>query len=108
MKKKFLDAFHGLLFSLRHRSVMIQFLLGLCIVTAGLLLKFTPEEWLAVIILIGLVISAEIFNTCIEMICDKICPDYDETIGKIKDLSAAGVLVCALSAFIAALVIVLF
>ena len=34
--------------------------------------------------------------------------DYDETIGKIKDLSASGVLVCALFALLVAYFVVLF
>ncbi|MBE6107048.1 MAG: diacylglycerol kinase family protein [Erysipelotrichaceae bacterium] len=106
--KKFKDAFCGLKFSWTHRSIVIQFLLAGCIFAAGLLLKFTPGEWLAVTAMCALVIASEIFNTCIEMICDKICPDYDETIGKIKDLSAAGVLVCALFALLSALIIVMF
>ena len=106
--KKFKDAFNGLKVGLKHRSIVIQFVMAICIFTAGWILKFTQAEWLAVIGMCALVISAEIFNTCIEMICDKICPDYDETIGKIKDLSAAGVLVCALFALLSALWIVVF
>lgn len=106
--KKFQDAFHGLRFSWTHRSIVIQFVLAGCIFAAGLMLQFTQGEWLAVIAMCALVIAAEIFNTCIEMICDKICPDMDETIGKIKDLAAAGVLVCALFALLSALIIVLF
>lgn len=106
--KKFRDAFSGLKFGLSHKSIAIQCVLALCITIAGILLQFSAGEWLSVIILCGMVISAEIFNTCIEMICDKICPEYDETIGKIKDLSAGGVLVCAMAALIAAIVIVLF
>ncbi len=106
--KKFKDAFNGLKFSLSHRSIQIQAALAVCIFVFGAVLKFTPIEWLAVTAMCALVISAEIFNTCIEMICDKICPDYDETIGKIKDMAAAGVLVCALFALLTALIIVVF
>ncbi len=106
--KKFLDAFHGLKFSFTHRSIVIQFLFAGCIFAAGFVLQFTQGEWLAVSAMCALVIASEIFNTCIEMICDKICPDYDETIGKIKDLAAAGVLVCALFALLSALIIILY
>ncbi|RTZ50429.1 diacylglycerol kinase family protein [Chryseobacterium arthrosphaerae] len=34
------------------------------------------------------VLSAEIFNTAIERICDLIQPDFDPRIGFIKDISA--------------------
>ena len=106
--KKFKDAFHGLRVGLKHRSIVVQLMLALCIFTAGVILRFTQAEWLAVIGMCALVISAEIFNTCIEMLCDKICPEQNETIGKIKDLAAAGVLVCALFALLVALVIVIY
>ena len=106
--KKFRDAFNGLKIGLGHKSIVIQFVMAICIFTAGILLRFSATEWIAITIMCALVISAEIFNTCIEMICDKISPDYDETIGKIKDLAAAGVLVCALFALLVAYFVVLF
>ena len=106
--KKFKDAFNGLRVGLQHKSIVIQFVLALCIFTAGLILNFTAFEWIGVFVMCAMVISAEIFNTCIEMLCDKICPEQNETIGKIKDLAAAGVLVCALFALLVALVIVIY
>ncbi len=37
----------------------------------------------------GVMLSAEIFNTAIEAICDFMKTDYDEKIGIIKDVAAA-------------------
>ncbi|WP_312078661.1 diacylglycerol kinase family protein [Chryseobacterium sp.] len=42
------------------------------------------------------VLSAEIFNTAIEKICDFIHPQFDKRIGFIKDISAAAVIVMAI------------
>lgn len=39
------------------------------------------------------VLSAEIFNTAIEKVCDIIQPDFDKRIGFIKDIAAGAVLV---------------
>jgi diacylglycerol kinase (ATP) len=51
------------------------------------------------------VLSAEIFNTAIEKICDFIHPEFDEKIGIIKDIAAGAVLILAISSlFIGVLV----
>lgn len=42
------------------------------------------------------VLSAEIFNTAIEKICDFIQPEYDKRIGFIKDISAGAVILMAI------------
>ncbi|WP_262696693.1 diacylglycerol kinase family protein [Chryseobacterium sp. G0201] len=42
------------------------------------------------------VLSAEIFNTAIEKICDFIQPEYDKRIGFIKDVSAGAVILMAI------------
>ena len=55
----------------------------------------------------GLVLSAELFNTAIELLCDRISTRYEQLLGKIKDVAAAGVLVCALTAAAAGLFIFL-
>jgi diacylglycerol kinase (ATP) len=43
------------------------------------------------------VLSAEIFNTAIEKICDIIQPDFDERIGFIKDIAAGAVVLIAIA-----------
>ena len=42
------------------------------------------------------VLSAELFNTAIELICDFMEPNINPKIKLIKDLSAAGVLIVAI------------
>jgi len=44
------------------------------------------------------VLSAEIFNTAIEKICDIIQPNFDKRIGFIKDIAAGAVFFAALTA----------
>lgn len=55
----------------------------------------------------GIVLSAELFNTALELLCDRVDPRYDILLGKIKDLAAAAVLVSALMAAAAGLAIFL-
>ena len=48
-----------------------------------------PLDASIIVLSTGIMISAEIFNTAIEAICDFMKTDYDEKIGIIKDVSAA-------------------
>lgn len=45
------------------------------------------------------VLSAEIFNTAIEKICDIIHPEFDKRIGFIKDIAAGAVILMAILSF---------
>jgi diacylglycerol kinase (ATP) len=47
-------------------------------------------------------------NTAIEDLCDKIQPDQDPAIGKIKDMSSGSVLVASLGALLVGVVVVLY
>jgi len=62
-------------------------------------------EWLAIIFVIGLVWITEVFNTCVEKIMDFISKEKHPDIRFIKDLSAGGVLIAAIVAFLTALII---
>ena len=53
----------------------------------------------------GFVIVSEMFNTCIERLCDYVCSSYDENIKWIKDVSAGAVMISAIVALFVALFI---
>lgn len=72
----------------------------------GFWLRFSIGEWIAIWLCIGFVFMAEIFNTAIENLCDHVSPEKNPTIGKVKDLAAAGVLIAAATSIIIALFIV--
>ncbi|MEI6528737.1 MAG: diacylglycerol kinase family protein [bacterium] len=76
----------------------IESLIAVVILFLAAIFSFTFSEWLAIIIAIILVISAEVVNTAIEDLCDKIQPETDPLIGKIKDTMAGYVLVVSLGA----------
>ena len=64
-----------------------------CIVFAlALLLGFTPLETFAIVIAIILVLAAEMLNTIVEDLLDKIEPNHHPLVGKIKDMMAGYVL----------------
>lgn len=106
MSKKFLYAIEGMyaLFS-RDVNVRLQFMLGMMTIVAGIIFKVSDLEWMILLIFIGLVISLEIINGCIEKVCDMVHVDFHPDIKYIKDGSAAAVLVISTFALIAAIII---
>lgn len=64
--------------------------------------KVSLIEACILILCIALVLSLEVFNTSIELLCDFLHPDYNEKIGRIKDLTAAAVLIVSIGAAIVA------
>lgn len=81
-------------------------LLAACLIhLIGFWLRFSIVEWVAIWLCIGFVFAAEIFNTAIENLCDHVSPERNSTIGKVKDLAAAGVLVAATTSVVVALFI---
>ena len=77
------------------RSVAVQMVVS----GISLVVCFWFREWvdfLLILIVTGVMIAAEVFNTTIEAICDYLQPEYDPQIGKIKDMSASAVGICVL------------
>lgn len=68
----------------------------------SLWLRISEGEWALIVIAIGGVWTAELFNTAIEKIMDHLSPQKSQEVKFIKDISAAAVLVTALTAFIIA------
>ena len=97
--KSFQYAFAGLkvLFKHEHNS-WIHAVAAICVIVAGFLFRISYVEWIAVLIVIGMVFAAEIFNSSLERIADFIQPEKDDRIRDIKDLGSAAVLVTAITA----------
>ena len=89
------------------RNLKIHIIIMFCVIALGFAVKLSQMEWIICIILFGLVISAEIFNTALEKTLDYINEDYDDKIKFIKDASAAAVLVIVISSVIIGLMIFL-
>ncbi len=110
MIKKYIAGFQYALrriwLAFRHEGYMSFHLVAAVVVLiVNYLLKITQTEWIITIILIGLVWMAEIFNTAIEKLADRVNSDYDPMIGLAKDLAAGAVLIICLVAVICALII---
>lgn len=74
-------------------------------VIAGFLLEITRTDWMIVILCIGVVIAAELFNSAIEKLVDLVSPERHPIAGQVKDIAAGAVLVCAATAAIIGLIV---
>jgi len=104
--KSFVPAFNGLKILIReeHNS-RIHFVVTICVLFASIILKISATEWIAITFAAGFVFAVEIINSAIENITDFVSPEKHETIKKIKDLSAAAVLVSSFTALIIGLIV---
>lgn len=104
--KSFSYAFSGLkvLFREEHNS-WIHAVAAVLAVAMGFLFRISPMEWIAVVIVIGMVFTAEIINSSIERTADFVKAERDDRKRDIKDLGAAAVLVCAIAAAVVGIII---
>ncbi|MDA3911610.1 MAG: diacylglycerol kinase family protein [Bacteroidales bacterium] len=109
LKKRLISfkyAFNGLIILFKdEHNALIHLFATICVIIAGFLFEISSFEWIVVIFAIGFVWTAEILNTAIENMADFIFPEKHEKIKRIKDLSAAAVLISAITALIIGLII---
>lgn len=89
----------------KEQNLSFHLLASAVVVVAGFLLGITRVEWLIIILCIGVVIAAELFNTAIERLVDLVSPERHPIAGQVKDIAAGAVLVCAAAAAIIGLII---
>lgn len=99
-------ALSGLRHAFRNEHNMwIHAAAGVLAATLGLHFEISSMEWIAVLICIGLVLMAEIFNTALEHICNLVQPDHDPRVAVIKDLAAAAVLTISITSLIVGVIV---
>lgn len=106
--KSFTYAFRGLFKTLREeQNLQIQSIVGLVVIILGWYFRIEVEEWLILILVIGLVILMEIINSAIERITDVLKPRLDNYVKEIKDIMAAAVMLASVIAVTVGLIIFL-
>src|SRR3989339_431965 len=100
-KKHFLsslnNAIRGIVNALRaERNLRVHFLAAFLVILASLFFNLGKEEFLILLLVIGIVMISELFNTSLEMTVDLITADYHPLAQLIKDIAAGAVLVAAL------------
>lgn len=106
LKQSFKWAMHGLKTVWREeRNFRIEIVVAIVVLLIGIIDGLTTTKWAFVFVAITLVLSAEIVNTAIEDICNRIEPKHDPIIGKIKDIMAGFVLVTCIGAVLIGFVV---
>ena len=99
MNKSIKNALNGLFRAFAtQKSLWIQSLISIVAIFAGFYFTLSRLDWLALVICIGTVIGAELFNTAIEELVNFISPEYHIQAGLIKDIAAGAVLFLAIIA----------
>jgi len=85
-------------FRTEHNAI-IHLMATVLVLIAAIFFKISRTEMIAIAVAIGFVWTAEMFNTAIEKLADTISGEFHPKIKFIKDVSAAAVLVSAITAF---------
>lgn len=80
-------------------------LMSVLVITCGWYFKIEKVDWEILLLCIGMVLSAEAFNTSIEWLMDHVSPEYHERAGQVKDIAAGAVLIVAIISAIVGLMI---
>jgi diacylglycerol kinase (ATP) len=106
--KSFSFAFRGLklLLKTQHNS-WIQIFFTFIVLFLGIFLKISEIEWIFMVLSIGIVITAEAFNTAFEFDIDLTSPTYHPYARDTKDVAAGAVLITTIMASIVGIIIFL-
>ena len=108
--KGFKYAFDGIIVGAKERNMKVHIFVAIVVVVLGFLVSLTRYEWMMVVISIGVVWSAELFNTAIENLAD-ILRDEDhlsyQATKNARDLAAGAVLAVSIAAAVIGAIIFL-
>ena len=78
------------------QNLKVHTFIAVLVLVFGFFLKISYIEWLVCLVLIGLVLMAEFFNTAIEYVVDLASPKVHPLAKAAKDTASAGVLMMAI------------
>ena len=106
LKNSFQYAWQGILQAYKgEQNLKIHTFIAILVIVFGFFLKISYTEWLVCLILIGLVLMAEFFNTAVEYVVDLASPSVHPLAKAAKDTASAGVLMMAIISAVIGLVI---
>ncbi len=95
MIKSFIHALEGGKVVVQERNFRVHLIAAILILALGYFVGIKRVEFVILFLTIGVVWSAEAFNTAIELVCDKMSASFDHQIKVIKDVAAFAVLILA-------------
>jgi diacylglycerol kinase len=98
-------AFKGFKAAYTERNFKLHLVSASLAIITGFISQLSVVQWCIILICIAGVLTLELINTAIEHLVNLVSPEYNETAGKVKDISAAAVLCFSIASFIIALII---
>ncbi|MSU79136.1 MAG: diacylglycerol kinase family protein [Gemmataceae bacterium] len=96
---KFRDALRGMKLGIRgHSSFFVHFFATALVMAAGVALQCTLHEWMILLLCIGGVLTAELFNSALEVLHRGLDPETRERNYKALDIAAGAVLMASVTA----------
>lgn len=89
------------------QNARIHVCIAILVIVFGFIFDLNMTEWCIVMACIGLVMSAEAFNTVVEYLVDHLFPEQNPLAKSIKDIAAGAVFLLALFSVICGLIIFL-
>ncbi|MBW4891106.1 diacylglycerol kinase family protein [Mucilaginibacter sp. HMF5004] len=106
--KSFGYAFKGLWYATKtQRNFRIHLVAAVVTIAMGFYLHLQQSEWLWISLAITMVLTAELLNTAIEVLTDRVSPEYNVKAGHTKDTAAAAVTITAFFAIVVGAIILL-
>ena len=103
---KFQDAFRGVALGVRgQRSFWVHVPAALLVVLAAQALQLPPWKWVALVLSIALVMSAELVNSAIEELARAVEDKPNDHIGAALDIAAGAVLLASAGAAAVGLIV---
>ncbi len=106
--KSFGYALHGLRYVLTTQvNFQIHLVIAVVVIIAGFIFNISTWEWIAIAFSIGFVFVAEILNTALDVLCDRVHPEEHASIRVVKDVAAGAVLIAAVTALVIGVIVFL-
>ncbi len=104
--KSFSNAANGIVYLFKSQpNARIELVIAIFVIIAGFIFRISNSEWLIILLCIALVLGLEGINTAIELLTDKVHPNFDLEIGKVKDVAAGAALIVSIVAAIIGFII---
>ncbi len=98
-KEKFRDAFRGLKLGVRgHSSFSVHFFFAALVLAGAVALRCEPVQWCLLLGCIGLVLTAELFNSALETLFHGLDPATKARTKACLDIAAGAVLMASVTA----------
>ncbi|TVS15910.1 MAG: diacylglycerol kinase family protein [Planctomycetaceae bacterium] len=100
-RQKFADAFRGVWMGIHDQSSFrVHFAAATIVLVAGVMLGLNRLEWSLLVLAIGGVLAAEMFNTALEHLAKAVDRTHNPHVGNALDIGSAAVLIAALTSVV--------